>query len=109
MTIESIGAYAVRRSDPDQPLLADSLNTLNKVIALRWIGEWQPEDERESAAVRAALLAERWDEAVLGWMDATGEVLDIFPFGLEIHEATDYPDQEFGVRIQTTPLFRSRP
>lgn len=107
MVLKSIGAYAVRRSDPEQPpLLAEDEDTLNKVIALRWIGEWQPADPDLASAVREALLHERWADAVLGWMEATGEVLDIFPFGLEIHEARDYPDDEFGLRVQTTPLFR---
>lgn len=104
IVLKTIGAYAVRRSDPEQaPLLADTEETLNKVIALRWIGEWEPADD-----VAAAILDERWSDAVLGWMEATGEVLDIYPFGLEIHEGRDYPDDEFGPRIQTTPLFRRR-
>lgn len=107
MPLPSIGAYAVRRSDPEQPpLLADSQETLNKVIALRWIGEWVPDDDAAAAPVRQALLDERWSDAVIGWMEATGEVLDIYPFGLEIHEARDFPDDEFGPRVQTTPLFR---
>lgn len=105
----SIGAYAVRRSDPEQPpLLAEDLETLNKVIALRWIGEWVPPDAETARPVRQALLDERWADAVLGWMDATGEVLDIFPFGLEVHAARDYPDAEFGPRVQTSLLFRDR-
>lgn len=105
----SIGAYAVRRSDPEQaPLLADSLETLSKVISLRWIGEWVPTDDATADPVRRAILDERWDDAVIGWMAATGEVLDIYPFNLEIHDARDYPDDEFGLRVQTTPLFRRR-
>jgi hypothetical protein len=109
MVLKSIGAYAVRRSDPEQPpLLAENEETLYKVIALRWIGEWRPTDADTARVVREALLREDWAAAVLGWMEATGEVLDIFPFGLEIHEARDYPDSEFGVRVQTTPLFRDR-
>ena len=108
MVLKSIGAYAVRRSDPDQPLLADTEETLSKVIALRWIAEWEPGRGTAAAAdqVRAALLEERWDDAVLGWMAATGEVVDVFPHGLEIHEAADYPAGEFGPRVQTSPLFR---
>ncbi len=103
----TIGAYAVRRSDPEQaPLLADSQDTLNKVIALRWIGEWVPVDDAVAEPVRQAILDERWDDAVIGWMAATGEVLDIYPFNLEILDARDYPDDEFGLRVQTTPLFR---
>ncbi len=106
MVLKSIGAYAVRRSDPDQPLLADSQATLNKVIALRWIAEWVPAEGQRADDVRAALLDERWEDAVLGWMVATGEVVDVFPHGLEIHESRDYPDGEFGPRLQTSPLFR---
>ena len=56
--------------------------------------------------MRQAILDERWSDAVIGWMRATGEILDIYPFGLEIHEARDYPDDEFGARVQLTPLFR---
>ena len=107
MVLTSIGAYAVRRGEPEQPLLADSEETLSKVIALRWVAEWVPAPGVDVEAVRAALLDERWDDAVLGWMAATGEVVDIFPHGLEVHEARDYPDEEFGPRVQTTPLFRS--
>ena len=107
MVLTRVGAYAVRRSEPDQPLLADSEATLSKVIALRWIAEWEPGRDVDANDVRRALLEERWDDAVLGWMAATGEVVDIFPHGLEIHEARDYPDGEFGPRIQTSPLFRS--
>ena len=66
MVLKSIGAYAVRRSVPDEPLLADSVETLNKVIALHWIAEWVPDDDDEAAPVRQALLEERWDDAVLG-------------------------------------------
>lgn len=106
MVVKSIGAYAVRRSEPDQPLLADSEDTLNKAIALRWIAEWVPDSGVDADAIRTALLEERWDDAVLGWMAATSDVVDVFPHGLEIHEASDYPDCEFGLRVQTAALFR---
>lgn len=107
MPPRAIGAYAIRRSDPEQPpLLADSQETLNKIIALRWVGEWRPPDDELAEPVRQAILEERWGDAVVGWMEATGEVLDIYPFGLEVHHADDFPDDEFGPRVQTTPLFR---
>lgn len=108
MDDRTIGAYAVRRSDPEHLLLADSEDTLSKVIALRWIGEWVPGPSQSAAAdeVRAAILAERWSDAVVAWMTATEEILDIFPFGLEVHVAADYSEAEFGPRVQTTPLFR---
>lgn len=103
----TVGAHAIRRGDQTEILLADSQETLNKLIALRWVGEWTPEPGDVAAdEVRQAILDERWGDAVSGWMDATDEVLDIYPFGVQIHEARDVPDGEFGPRVQTTPLFR---
>ena len=105
MVLKSIGAYAVRDSDPTNPLLADDQETLNKVIALNWIAKWRPQRPSDGAPIRRALLEERWGDAVQEWMSIAGETLNVFPHGIEIHEATDYPDEEFGLRIQTTPLF----
>lgn len=106
MVLKSIGAYAVREGDPDNPLLADSLETLNRVIALKWIGPWNPPTGLDVRKLRAALLEERWGDAVTLWMDMAGERVSAFPSGLEIHEARDYPDDEFGPRIQTMRLFQ---
>jgi hypothetical protein len=108
MVLRSVGAYAVRRSDPSEPLLADSVDTLHKVIALKWIGEWVPSSDAVAEPIRQAILDERWADAVFGWMEATREVVDVFPFGPDIHQSQDYPDDEFGLRIQVTRLFRPR-
>jgi len=72
MILKSIGAYAIRSGDTEQPLLADSQETLNKVMALKWIAEWKPTDKDGGAdIVREALLDERWGDAVIAWMEAT--------------------------------------
>lgn len=106
MVLKSIGAYAIREDDPDNPLLADSVETLNKAIALHWIGRWQPPDGTDVGELRTALLSEDWAEAVLLWMRLADERLNIYPHGIEIHESRDYPDEEYGPHIQTMPLFQ---
>ena len=48
---------------------ATAKSPLNRVIALKWIGEWQPDaDDSAAAEVREAILDERWSDAVVGWM-----------------------------------------
>lgn len=101
-----VGAYAVRETDPDAPLLADCEETLLRVIALRWIGQWVPPTPASATSLREALLAERWEDAVVEWLELTGEAISIYPYGIQVHDRTDYPCYEFGLRIQTTPLFR---
>lgn len=103
--LKSIGAYAVRSDDPDNPLLADSIDTLNRVIALKWIGNWTPGSSVDVSDLRDALLAERWADAFTRWMELAGIWLNIYPSGIEIHEERDYPDSEFGFRLQTSRLF----
>jgi len=106
MVLKSIGAYAVRADDPDNPLLADSIETLNKVMALKWIGSWNPATGGAATQLREALLDEQWEQAVTLWMSLADEQVSVFPNGLEIHEGRDYPDDEFGPRLQTTALFQ---
>ena len=101
----TVGAYAVRHRQPLDPLFAEDLDTLHKVIAIQWISTWQPTHHEQAERVRAALLAENWSDAVVEWMSSTGEVVDVYPHGVEIHRASDVPDEEFGLRIQTSPLF----
>ncbi len=105
MVLTTIGAYAVRADDPANPLLADSVETLHRVMALKWFANWVPKPGDESELLRQAILEERWQDAVLAWMDLTGEEVSVYPNGIEIHEARDYPADEFGPRIQTTQLF----
>ena len=105
MVLKTIGAYAVGAVTPINPSrrLRGHPEQGHRPPLDRRMGSG---DARGRRSIRQALLDERWGDAVIGWMNATGEEVDIFPFGLEIHEARDYPDDEFGPRIQTTPLFR---
>lgn len=74
-------AVAVVRSDPPAVYLASDQDVLGRVLALRLVAQTRiSEISAESAqAIRAALLDERWADAVAVWIEATGEIIDAYP------------------------------
>ena len=85
--------------------IADDLETLNWVLALRLIastpGSEIPVDKRER--LRSSLREERWGEAVELWMDIRPGVIDVYPsYDFFVERDVALAAEE----LQFTPLFR---
>ncbi|MBW8826386.1 MAG: hypothetical protein JF603_08565 [Acidobacteria bacterium] len=102
---------AVTRGDPPELLIADSDAVLGRVLALQLVAKTAPEAFGSPGAldeVRQALLDERWADAVVAWMDATGEVVDAYPD--ETVWSERLVDEEYAsVEIRLAPIFDERP
>jgi len=74
-------AVGVLHGDPPQIYLAESDSVLGRLLAARLVAPSRPEDFDASdlEEIRQALLEERWADAVVVWMRATGEGLDAYP------------------------------
>jgi hypothetical protein len=98
-------ACAVVRDEPPQVFVADDEETLNWVLALRLVAATDPRSLPDATveSLRAALLDERWGEAVLVWMSATSTVVDVYP-SYDLHLAGDVELAE--AELQFRPLFR---
>lgn len=74
-------AVAVVHSQPASVLIADDMHTMNWVLALRVVGTTSPSELRPDGLgrLRAALLQERWADAVTIWMKETGVAIDVYP------------------------------
>lgn len=74
-------AVAIVRSDPPQVFLASNAEVLSRLVALTLVARLNPSDLAPQVLepIRAALLEERWADAVVLWMEATGEILDAYP------------------------------
>jgi hypothetical protein len=98
-------AYAVVRSDPPKVFLADDVETLQWVLALEVVARTRPSDLPAGTgdALRDALRAQRWGQAVFEWIEATGTPVDVYP-EIKVYEAANVvmgPEE-----LQFTPLFR---
>jgi hypothetical protein len=58
--------------------------------------------------VREALLDERWDDAVVAWMELTDVAIDVYGGGPDLYETEDVAGEASQVRLQFTPLFAER-
>lgn len=98
-------SYAIVRDDPPELFLADDVETLQWVLALKLVAGSRPEDLPRGRvdSIRDALVDQRWADAVSEWISATGRVVDVYP-GVKVYEVHDV---ELGAEeLQFTPLFR---
>lgn len=97
-------ACAIVRDDPPQVFVADDIETLNWVLALRLIartpGGSVPAELRDQ--LRQALLDEQWGEAVQLWMRLHPGEVDVYPsYEFYVPDDVDLAAEE----LQFTPLF----
>ncbi|MGZ4683532.1 MAG: hypothetical protein ACXWCM_12790 [Acidimicrobiales bacterium] len=96
--------YAIVHGDPPELYLSDTLETLQWVLALEVVASTSPEVLGSALhPIRDALLREDWSEAVVEWINATGQPIDVYP-GARIYQADDVAMG--GAELQFTRLFR---
>lgn len=98
-------AIAIVRGDLPDVFVAEDMDVLHWVLALRWVAQADPSTMSEGTrdALREALLEERWADAVLTYMDHIGTVVDVYPqhdFFTERHVTMGAQELQF------RPLFR---
>lgn len=100
-------AVAVTRDDPPQIFLAESDAVLARIVALRLVARSASASfaiGQDLHEIRDALLAERWGDAVLLWMAATGEVVDAYP-DEEVWTTAMLDDERASLEIRLAPIF----
>lgn len=101
-------AVGVVRGDPPQIFLADSEPVLSRLLALELVAQTRPEDFKKEgmlASVREALLEERWADAVMLWMEATGEAVDGYP-DEPVWTEQRLDTEKASLEIRVAPVFR---
>ncbi len=98
-------AYAVVHTEPPSIFLADDIDVLHRVLALEVVARTDPTliGDR-SDAIRDALLEERWGDATVEWIRATGTGIDVYD-GKSVYTDDDLPAEMIGAQLQFTRLF----
>ena len=100
-------AVAVLHSDPPQVFLAESEETLSRLVALEVVAHTNPSDigsEDYLDDIREALLSEEWARAVELWLLATDEVLDAYA-SEEVVWGDVLDDERASMEIRLAPIF----
>jgi len=100
-------AYAVVRFDPPEVFLAEDIEILQRVLAFELVARTDPADlgPDGTATLRAAMLEERWSDAVLTWMELRSVAVDVYTF-LPVYGDAQLPAELIGAQLQFTRLFR---
>jgi hypothetical protein len=100
-------AYAVVRDEPPTVYAADTIDVLQRLLALEVVARSLPVDLDLKARerMRKALLDERWADAVVEWIDATGVAIDVYTH-LHVYSDDDLPNDLIGAQLQFAPLYR---
>jgi len=100
-------AYAVVRDEPPTVYAAESIEILQRLLALEVVARSVPTDLDVKARerMRKALLDERWADAVVEWIDATGIAIDVYTH-LHVYSNDDLPNDLIGAQLQFAPLYR---
>lgn len=97
-------AYAVVHEDPPTVFIADDMETLNWVLALKLIAPTSPRGLPVGVRtqLRDAVAEERWGDAVATWITYTGIAVDVYP-STELYEEHDM--ELASLELQFRPLF----
>jgi hypothetical protein len=76
-------------------------------VALEVVAATSPEsiDPGAVATIRTALHEERWSDAILHWMTATGEVLDAYP-DEPVWSERQLDEERTALELRMAPIFR---
>jgi hypothetical protein len=98
-------AYAVVHNEPPSIFLAEDLELLHRVLALEVVARTDPALLGHRAeSIREALLEERWGDATVAWIHATGTGIDVYD-GKSVYGDDDLPADMIGAQLQFTRLF----
>ena len=101
-------AYAVVHTEPPSIFLADDIEILHRVLALEVVARTDPEVIGiRAGGIREALLEERWGDATVAWIKATGTGIDVYD-GKSVYTDDDLPADMIGAQLQFTRLFADR-
>ncbi len=99
-------ATAVVHTEPASVYLADDIDVLHRVLALEVVARTEPALlDGQAAEIRTSLLDERWGDAVVGWIRATGTGIDVYTNN-SVYSRNDLPADLIGAQLQFAPLFR---
>lgn len=101
------GAYAIVKSDPPQLFLADNAQVMSRLIAVKVVAAADPTifGSFRDGLARQALLEERWVDAVVLWMDATGVDIDVYEEYVPVWTDEDLNAELASMEIRMSRIF----
>jgi hypothetical protein len=102
-------AFAVVHDGAPAVFLGESVEILARVLAVEVVARTPAASFGEALGrVRQHLLDEHWTDAIVEWMNATGNVIDVYPDEVVWNDREAGEDQTL-FEIRLSPIFRDPP
>ena len=100
------GAWAVINYESPQIFLAENADVISRLIALKLVASCNPAVFGAGIGeVREHLLNERWADAVVAWIEATGVTVDVYEEYVPVWTQVDLDQELASMAIRTSRLF----
>lgn len=102
------GALAIVRGDEPRVFLAEDAEVLSRLLGWELVARTTPAaftDAALLARVREALLQERWGDALVAWMEATGCAVDVYEGWHKVWRADELDTERAAMEIRMAPIF----
>ncbi|MBA2496780.1 MAG: hypothetical protein H0V33_06725 [Acidimicrobiia bacterium] len=93
-------AVAVLRGEVPEVFVAEDVEALGRVLAVKLVARSAPDHE-----IQEALLDERWGDAVALWMQRSGEVIDAYP-DEELWTQQELDSDRTAFELRMAPIFQ---
>lgn len=103
-----VGAYAVVREEEPKVFIGADAAVLARVLALHLVAQLPASDVRSIARLeemRAALLEERWGDALIAWIEETDTPVDVYDEPLTVWTEAALDAEQASMEIRMSPLF----
>lgn len=103
-----VGAYAIVRSDPPEIFLAEDADAISRALAIYLVAQLPAAEVASPARLREmrdALLEERWADALVAWMEETGNVVDVYGASTKVWSTEELDLERASLEIRLAPLF----
>jgi hypothetical protein len=99
-------AYAIVRNDPPTVFVAEDLDVLHWVLAIKLVAQTRAAEVSpvQAGSLRLALVEDRWGDAVAEWIDITGIAVDVYD-DLPLWTTAEVSADTAGPELEFTPLF----
>ena len=105
-----VGAFALVRGDEPRLVVAENAEVISRALALTLVAQLPAEKVSTPARLRrmrAALLEERWADALVEWIEETGTPVDVYDEVPKVWTEDDLDLDRATLEIRMSPLFSS--
>ncbi len=96
------------RGDEPRVFLAENSSVISRLLGFELVAKTPPDlidDDTLLREILEALLQERWGDALVAWMKATGEIVDVYEGYVPVWTEEELDETRASLEVRMSPIF----